>query len=359
MRIVIQRKTGWHSIALGIVTLVCVFTVLRIHQTQVRLRDAGQQSGFYGASNKSGPQAPPEADRNGVGELHTNAPSNATQVDLVVASTQAENTSWLQPKLLHADSDSHWRAQIYIVDSPSSDPQTLTVPVNKGREAMTYLTYIVDRYDSLPSFVVFTHASRFQWHNDDPDYDGLAILRNLQLPYVTTQDYVNLRCVWVLGCPVEIRPIHDAANPDHDHPTSIAYKSAFEQLLPGVPVPEEVGQACCAQFAVSREAILSRPREEYEHFRKWLINTPLDDDTAGRVFEYLWHIIFGKEPVFCPDAGECYCKVFGLCGLKEQGKCDRERCEGRYTLPKYSQLPTDWPYVDWDGSDREYTDLKW
>jgi hypothetical protein len=27
------------------------------------------------------------------------------------------------------------------------------------------------------------------------------------------------------------------------------------------------------------------------------MTTELDDETSGRVFEYLWHIIFGQDPV--------------------------------------------------------------
>jgi len=39
---------------------------------------------------------------------------------------------------------------------------------------------------------------------------------------------------------------------------------------------------------------------------KWLLDTPLNDFTSGRVFEYLWHVIFGREPVFCPEMDQCY-----------------------------------------------------
>ena len=132
-------------------------------------------------------------------------------------------------------------------------------------------------------------------------------------------------------------------------------KVTFAELLPSVKVPEEVGQACCAQFAVTKEAILSRGLAEYKHFRQWLVHTTLDDDTSGRVFEYLWHIVFGKEPVFCPEAGECYCKLFGLCDLE----CEQDHCENRYVLPQYSSLPVDWPNIDWDGSLRSFEEPAW
>lgn len=34
--------------------------------------------------------------------------------------------------------------------------------------------YIIDNYDNLPDLVVFRHAHRFQWHNDDPLWGELV-----------------------------------------------------------------------------------------------------------------------------------------------------------------------------------------
>lgn len=53
-------------------------------------------------------------------------------VELVVASMTKENVTWLEDYL------THWTKRIYVVDDPNS---SLTVPVNKGREAMVFLTY--------------------------------------------------------------------------------------------------------------------------------------------------------------------------------------------------------------------------
>ncbi|KAK4241877.1 hypothetical protein C8A03DRAFT_11876 [Achaetomium macrosporum] len=273
-------------------------------------------------------------------------------VEIVVASLKSENTSWVHRYL------PGWSRRIYIVDDLSAP---LTVPRNKGREAMVYLSHIIDSYDAVAQTTIFVHASRFAWHNDDPDYDGLATLRNLQLDYVQASGYVNLRCVWTLGCPVEIRPHSDAATDwEIGNGTSSSvrplttkeiYKRAFEELMPGLEVPQQVGVSCCSQFAVSREAIHSRPREDYIRWREWLLETPLADDLSGRVFEYLWHIIFRKEAVFCPSAAECYCKLYGLCNLR----CDEYQCDGRYVLPKYSTMPDGWPRFGWSGEERHFT----
>ena len=55
-------------------------------------------------------------------------------IEVVVASTKADNTSWLQQFL------PDWPKSIYIVDDAAAG---LSVPQNKGREAMSYLTYAI------------------------------------------------------------------------------------------------------------------------------------------------------------------------------------------------------------------------
>jgi hypothetical protein len=50
---------------------------------------------------------------------------------LVVASLEKDNTSWLYDHL------SDWKVERFVVDNSSA---RLTVPQNKGRKAMVYLT---------------------------------------------------------------------------------------------------------------------------------------------------------------------------------------------------------------------------
>lgn len=52
-------------------------------------------------------------------------------VEMVVASMKKENVTWLDDFLLD------WKKNIYVVDDPTAP---LTVDVNKGREAMVFLT---------------------------------------------------------------------------------------------------------------------------------------------------------------------------------------------------------------------------
>lgn len=154
--------------------------------------------------------------------------------------------------------------------------------------------YIIDHYDNLPDAMLFIHSQRFQWHNDDPYYDGVGMLRNFQLPYLQKQGYVNLRCVWTLGCPGEIHPLSDTHRDDVH--AGEYFTNGFKELFPGVPIPEQVGASCCAQFAVSRDRVRERPRSDYVRFRDWLINTDLTDDLSGRIMEYSWHSKYHSVP---------------------------------------------------------------
>lgn len=338
---------GWNSVALISLVFICTSTLFLFYQESHHFDISRLTDGFhtYAAQDWHDDAASHSKDED-FGLSHNDsqgleASLAKPHVDLVVASTTTDNTTWVSDRLRN------WRAMIYNTDDPDAP---LTVPLNKGKETMVYLTYIIDNYHSLPDYAIFTHANRFQWHNDDPDYDGLAVLRRLQLPHIHSQGYVNLRCVWVLGCPVEIRPFDDEGDTDPYKKTASVYKRAFQELMPGMEVPPQVGQSCCAQFAATRETILSRERSEYEGMREWIMATDLDDATSGRVFEYMWHIIFGKEAVHCPDANACYCKLFGLCDLQ----CEQGQCENRYTLPPSVVLPDGWPLVDWDGSSRRF-----
>ena len=188
--------------------------------------------------------------------------------------------------------------------------------------------HIIDNYDDLPTVSVFMHSLRYQWHNDDPLYgthdrfslshfsnpfltlrpanqrqptDGVPMLRNLQLPHIHQTGYVNLRCAWALGCPVQIKPLLGKSwtgVKDDRSRSEAAYAESFATLFPGLPVPNEVGVGCGAQFAVSRSKILERPRADYERYRTWLLETPLADAISGRVMEYSWHSEFSSFFLF-------------------------------------------------------------
>jgi hypothetical protein len=175
--------------------------------------------------------------------------------------------------------------------------------------------------------------------------DAKNNLQNLRLNHIDEQGYVSLRCHWFQGCPVTVNlttsPYLDPLkyNPDPDIQVfNHLYTSTLHYLFPTLPIPKEVGAACCSQFAVSAATIRKHKKDVYIKIRKWLIDTKLDDYDSGRLLEYMWHILFGKEAVHCPDADDCYCRMYGKCGLKcEEGDC------GQYQYPfEIPRLKTWW-----------------
>lgn len=202
--------------------------------------------------------------------------------ELVFAAMRDSDMTWAE--------ELSWPMNVYRADVPPGEAD-LTVPVNKGNEAMVYLTYLIDRYASLPEIVVFLHGKRYQWHNDNERYDSSISIKNLNLDSVREAGYVNLRCTWAIGCPAELEParyLRDRPD-DPGHPTAVAYPDQFRLLFPDTPVPEVVGAPCCSQFSVSRAQVLRRPKSDYERYRRWLVKTKLPNDVSGRILEYTWH----------------------------------------------------------------------
>ena len=201
---------------------------------------------------------------------------------------QAEDTEWVREKL------PDWQHAVYKVDNPSSNH--MHTLVNKGREALPYLTYLVEHYDSLPATIVFMHAhrdDRFKaWHNEGRDRDAVFMLRTLDTHAVQRRGFVNLRCETNPGCPNRIQPARGNSSVERVMP------DAWRALFGGaVHLPTTLAAPCCSQFAVSRDQVQQRSLAEYKRFLDWLLRTPLDDGTARGVFEYLWHVIFGQEAV--------------------------------------------------------------
>ncbi|KAK6003494.1 hypothetical protein QM012_009265 [Aureobasidium pullulans] len=210
---------------------------------------------------------------------------------VVMGALSTDDVAWATTKL-HG-----WDAFVYTVDNNTAIPYH--TDRNKGKEANAYLTYIVQNYDSLHETIAFVHSHEFgwlnAWHTDAPHHSNVESLNSLNVDFVQRNGYANLRCLPSPGCPDEVRPFREPM--DESKTTEVAFAAAWREIFNNDDVPEVVGVACCAQFAVSRQQVLRRTKDEYLHMHAWLMSTELDDQVAGRVFEYLWHIIFGQESV--------------------------------------------------------------
>lgn len=320
------------------------------------------------------------------------------------------STAWLSSSSLKEK----YHLCIYEVDSPPTnrggggggkdddDEFLLRVPANRGHESMSYLTFLIDNYGSIPSAgAVFIHGARYAWHNDHASYDNLALLRDLDVAAaLAPHGYHNLRCDWSLGtCDAaaaqgSLATAFQAATSPWDKRavSDAAFPGALTQIFGGggggeatrLGRADAVRSQCCAQFVVSRSKVHTHSRAEYFALRQWLLDgsssrslsssssssssqhhskkekkhtaaAPADDRVAGRILSYVWHILFlrGEEEgaageegggggggsdlnlstlnaQACPSAGECYCRLYGRCGLS----CPQAgTCEGQYTLP--------------------------
>ncbi|RAH59526.1 hypothetical protein BO85DRAFT_416726 [Aspergillus piperis CBS 112811] len=251
-------------------------------------------------------------------QVTISSPGQTGDKVIVAAKLQEEQTEWIEQEL------PDWQRAIYIVNPSrevADDARQLITPLNKGHESMAYLTYLIDHYDRLPSTIAFIHSHRSgflrAWHVDAPLHDNVWSMKALQLNFVKQNGYVNLRCNLNPGCKAIYHHVTRDVFTEIFEGTSTPPLNGTDLALGSdkraMQIPDTVGAACCAQFAVSREQVLQRPREDYIKIRQWIIHTPLDDAHSGRVMEYLWHIIFGKEAVYCPDEEVCYCQVYGLC----------------------------------------------
>lgn len=141
------------------------------------------------------------------------------------------------------------------------------------------------------------HGTRSERIYEGIDYDNFESIRALSLEFVKQNGFTNLRCLNNPGCPAEILPFRPEGQGDPLRPQERAMAAAWTELFLNDQVPLILAAPCCAQFAVSGVQIRQRPKADYERFLTWIWNTPLNDFTSGRVFEYLWHVIFGKDPV--------------------------------------------------------------
>ncbi|KAG9635931.1 hypothetical protein KCU64_g14818, partial [Aureobasidium melanogenum] len=118
-------------------------------------------------------------------EVTTASNSNSLDQIVVVGTTNSEDTSWVEKLPL-------WQNAVYSVDN---DTWPLHTSRNKGREANVYLTYIVENYEKLPSTIAFVHAHEGAWHIDADGYSNIKSLSSLNIDFVQSNGYANLRCI--------------------------------------------------------------------------------------------------------------------------------------------------------------------
>ena len=180
------------------------------------------------------------------------------------------------------------------------EPGYLIPATRQGREAAAYLSYIVDFYNELPAYSIFIHSNEIQWHNDVVGVSTSELLRSLRFEAVEARGFVNLRCTSAPLCPDAWHPLNPAPH-DLDYIYMMdLFPDIYAELfnVPAETAPIRIGTPCCGQFAISREKIWERSREDYYRILDWVTNTEITDNFGiGFLLEKIWHIIFGMEPI--------------------------------------------------------------
>ncbi|MFZ0615227.1 MAG: DUF3431 domain-containing protein [Chthoniobacterales bacterium] len=159
---------------------------------------------------------------------------------------------------------------------------------NKGREAHSYLTHLVERYASLTPRTVFCQGRPF---DHAPDFH--AQLRDLEGGEVTPEPFLWYGFLEETDDPFGRRLfVPWSKNPKRQElRTGMLYEELF-----GEPSPEFFHFRGGAQFAVTREAVHRRPEEFYRRALELSTATPL----ASHSYERIWDRLFGP-PVIDPS----------------------------------------------------------
>lgn len=167
-------------------------------------------------------------------------------------------------------------------DTPSIPADPLCVVPNLGKEATSYIKFIVTYYDHLPKSVAFIHGHDKAWHQHLDMFKAMATAR------IDEHNYVSLNNHFI-----------NDRNETNYHMMRIAetWTVDFQPYI-ARECPTRLLHDCCAQFMVSRAAITRISKEGWQHWLDMLIENPTLD-IATR-FEYLWHYIFG-QPAIIPN----------------------------------------------------------
>jgi len=225
--------------------------------------------------------------------------------DIVIVSAHyKEKLDWLN--------DSPWK--VSVCDKNGSDATSLPLDrscyldVNRGREASSYLKYIVENYDSLPKYVAFIHGHEDAEHQKYPGGILKAIrdAKKENFDYISLNNFIHLKSED--GNSREL-PRHQNSHNFGEHKLVWAemrnnWASVFEPILKQ-PLPEYFRFDCSAQFIVSRDAIRRNSKEAYQKLLDFMVAPDGNDWARGVALEFTWHsIMTGKSFDICNEEND-------------------------------------------------------
>ena len=201
--------------------------------------------------------------------------------------------------------DNTYEYIVYSRNLPNSD-KVVNIKHDKGVESCAYLQFIIDNYDNLPENMVFIHAHRHSWHQDD--YVDVLIKK---LDW--TKSYYNINNSDIIPL---IKNDQEIAEHHFYHRTwsQCHYRKSYKlwvedvwhDLFDGkIEMPERIEGKCGAQFLVKKEIVKKYSKEFYQRLLNWLLTTDIDEklkvtkhsqnlssQVSGRILEYVWNILY-------------------------------------------------------------------
>lgn len=194
---------------------------------------------------------------------------------LVIAHFQ-EDLSWVR------DVPGEYEITVYGKGGQTAYEGPVKALPNVGRESHTYLHHIVENYDSLPDWTVFSQGWPF---DHSKGFMGLlADPEDFKKPYLGGRGFRCLGHTWTTTAD----KLWNDKRGQFMVKRNECMRAFWSMTNPGVPFPRVIKTGWGAILGVSRRAIRRRPVTYYESLR----DLHFSESTLPFVLELLWSHVF-------------------------------------------------------------------
>lgn len=171
----------------------------------------------------------------------------------------------------------------YLVVSKTIEDSKNFVPFNKGQEVPMFLKFIIEHYDKLADYTLFLHDHLNSPHQD---YDTVFLENNLNWKLGSYYSVNKREWYQTIDKYSEVEP--DGINWVRDN---------WYIFQPFLEKPDQLKFYSGAQFVIHKDLILQYEKAYYSYLYDWIEKTYLPDYITSRIFEYMWHYLFTKNPI--------------------------------------------------------------
>lgn len=183
--------------------------------------------------------------------------------------------------IAHYGEDLFWLEHIkYESQIISKNGLPEEVSPNRGKEASSYLEYIIKNYYKLPDITIFFHGHRNSWHHPENVDETINKI-------IFNYNYYNINSVCSPRHGTKLLSLNEEGQ-SYLYPNKYIIENKIKFNID----PSRIKFRPAACFYVSKKAILQHRIDTYKYWLDWLMTTPEHSEISSRVFEYCWHIIF-------------------------------------------------------------------